>query len=62
MATLNDFVEAYEAYDGDNVGTLIHMWERFYLPGIETPCPDLRTGGLHQITDGSCDLCGAKNF
>ena len=25
--SLHDFVEAYEAYDGDNVGLLIHEWE-----------------------------------
>lgn len=25
-ATLTEFVEAYEAYDGDCVGTFIHEW------------------------------------
>ncbi|AMS02734.1 hypothetical protein BJD55_gp032 [Gordonia phage Yvonnetastic] len=62
MATLSEFVEAYENYEGDNVGTMIHMWEKYYLPGIETPCADLRSGGLHEVTAGSCDQCGMKNL
>lgn len=58
--TLDDFVRAYEAYDGQDVGQFIHQWG-FYLDGKEQPCaaaPD----GVHQVTAGSCDQCGHKNF
>lgn len=27
MSGLSDFIEAYEAYDGDDVSVLIHEWE-----------------------------------
>ena len=29
--------------------------------GDEDPCPESEDG-KHQVTGGSCDLCGAKNF
>lgn len=56
---LSRFAEAYEAYDGDDVGTFIHTWED-YLAGEDEPCP-ATDDGLHQVTSGSCDQCGSKN-
>jgi hypothetical protein len=59
MVNLFDFVEAYESYDGDDVGNFIAQWEQ-YLAGHDFPCKETPTG-LHQVTDGSCDMCGDKN-
>lgn len=59
LGLLSRFVEAYEAYDGDDVGTFIHVWED-YFAGEDEPCPEA-ADGLHQITAGSCDQCGSRN-
>jgi hypothetical protein len=56
---LYDFVKAYEAYEGDDVGNFIHQWQQF-LAGKDCPCPET-PDGLHQVTHGSCDMCGDKN-
>ncbi|MDD4865585.1 MAG: hypothetical protein PHQ28_00145 [Mycobacterium sp.] len=58
-ATLFDCIEAYDSYDGDNVDYFIRTWEKI-LAGEEFPCP-ATADGLHQVTDGSCDMCGDKN-
>ncbi|MEB3022985.1 hypothetical protein [[Mycobacterium] crassicus] len=58
-ATLFQFVEAYEAYEGDDVGSFIVAWEG-YLAGSDWPCPQSKDG-LHRVTEGSCDQCGDKN-
>ncbi|AOS94933.1 MULTISPECIES: hypothetical protein [Mycobacterium avium complex (MAC)] len=57
--TLFDFVEAYEAYEGNDVGWFIQSWQAI-LAGRDTRCPETRDG-LHQVTHGSCDMCGEKN-
>lgn len=59
LGLLSRFVEAYEAYDGDDVSAFIHAWED-YFSGQDEPCPET-DDGLHQVTSGSCDQCGAKN-
>lgn len=53
------FVDAYEAYDGDNVGQFIHLWQEI-LSGREPDwyCAE-SADGLHWVTSGSCDECGA---
>lgn len=50
-----DTLEDWEVTD------ICDHWEDGYN-SAEWPerCPE--TGGAHQITDGSCDQCGAKNF
>lgn len=59
LGLLNRFVEAYEAFDGDDLSVLLHAWED-YFAGEDEPCSG-RADGLHQVTDGSCDMCGSKN-
>lgn len=59
--SLNDFIEAYEAWDGE-VDTLVHFWELCF-DGTEYPCPE-HPAGIHStylVDDGSCDGCGDKN-
>lgn len=58
LATVDALIEAYEAFDGDLDG-FIDAWND-YTAGLDFPCPEHPTG-LHQVTDGSCDLCGDKN-
>lgn len=57
--TTNDILNAYDAFDGEDVGTFTGAWDD-YLAGRDTPCPE-RADGLHQVTEGSCDMCGSKN-
>lgn len=59
LGLLSQFVEAYEAYDGQDVSSFLHEWED-YLAGTDEPCPG-SADGLHQVTSGSCDQCGSKN-
>lgn len=59
LGLLGQFVKAYEAFDGDDVGQFTHDWED-YLSGLDEPCPQT-ADGLHQVTHGSCDQCGSKN-
>lgn len=49
------FIDAYEAYDGGDLGELIHAWSTGDI------CQETPTG-LHQVSEGSCDMCGSKNF
>lgn len=56
---LDRFVEAYVSYHDDNMAFFIHEWSN-YLAGVDTPCPET-DDGLHQVTSGSCDMCGSKN-
>lgn len=58
-ATINALIEAWEAFGYDDVSVFIHHWEK-YLAGYDFPCPK-HPAGIHQVTDGSCDLCGDKN-
>jgi len=55
----SDVVNAWERFDGDNVDTFFWWWD-LYLAGKDFPCPE-SPSGIHQVTDGSCDLCGDKN-
>ena len=52
-------IEAYEAYDGQDVDAFIAAWTE-YLTGADSPCPET-ADGLHEVTEGSCDQCGSKN-
>lgn len=52
-------LEAWEVRTED-VDTFIHAWAAF-LAGDDIPCPEA-ADGLHSITDGSCDLCGRRNY
>ena len=54
----SDLIEAWESLDGD-VDAFISAWAS-YADGVDSPCPEAGDG-LHQVTDGSCDLCGSKN-
>ena len=54
-----DIIEAWEAFDGDDVSTFFLEWDG-YLAGDDEPCGE-SADGLHQVSDGSCDLCGSKN-
>lgn len=57
--TAQSIVEAWEAFDGDDVSTFFLAWDR-YISGEDTPCPK-SSDGIHQVDSGSCDLCGSKN-
>jgi len=46
--------DAFESYDGD-VDGFISAWQS------GDRCPETQHG-VHQVSDGSCDMCGAKNF
>lgn len=59
LATVDALIEAYEAFDGSDPSTFIDAWND-YTAGLDFPCPE-HPAGLHQVTDGSCDLCGDKN-
>lgn len=59
LGLLSRFIEAYEAYDGQDLGFFLHIWEG-YLAGEDEPCPET-DDGLHEVTAGSCDQCGSKN-
>ena len=61
-----DVIKAYEQWIGGryplwskNFDVFADAWSR-YLTGRDVPCPD-DPCGLHQVSDGSCDLCGSKN-
>jgi hypothetical protein len=60
----SDIIDAYEEFDGDDLGAWQEAWDR-YLAGTDTPCRsvdgEIYGDGIHQVTDGSCDRCGAKN-
>jgi len=63
--TTSDVLNAYAAFDGDNVAVFTEAWDKF-LAGEDEPCRggqynDIIGDGLHNVTDGSCDECGAKN-
>lgn len=61
MPTIRDFVEAYEAYDGDNLDWFIERWEKILAGETDFWCRASKDG-VHWISDGSCDECGAKNL
>ena len=54
-----EVADAYESYDGD-VDYFVRRWAEF-LNHEDEPCPATEDG-IHQISDGSCDECGAKNY
>lgn len=58
LATVDELIDAYEAYDGD-LGFFITAWND-YTAGHDFPCPESEDG-IHYVTDGSCDGCGDKN-
>ena len=53
-----DLIRAYEEWTED-LDVFAYHWEKF-LTGQDRPCPQ-NPSGIHQVTDGSCDLCGSKN-
>lgn len=55
---ISRLIEAYESHDGDLDG-FIGAWGE-YLTGQDKPCPET-ANGIHRVTDGSCNECGAKN-
>lgn len=59
MITTRDIVEAWEAMTYEDVSYFEDSWDR-YLAGEDEPCSEAATG-LHQVSNGSCDLCGSKN-
>lgn len=59
--TTQQILNAYEAYPGDwDVDAFESAWDGF-LRGDDTPCPAVEWG-VHQVTAGSCDNCGRKNY
>jgi hypothetical protein len=59
LATVDALIDAYEAFDGHDISVFVDAWND-YTAGLDFPCPE-HPAGLHQVTDGSCDLCGDKN-
>lgn len=58
-ATVDTLIDSYEVFDGDDLSVFIDAWND-YTAGIDFPCPETPSGS-HQVSDGSCDLCGDKN-
>lgn len=56
LATVDALLDAWEGYDSE-FSVFVDAWND-YTAGINFPCPE-HPAGLHQVTDGSCDLCGA---
>lgn len=59
LATADALIDAYDVFTGPDISVFIDAWNNF-TAGIDFPCPENPTG-LHQVTDGSCNLCGDKN-
>ena len=59
LATVDALIHAYEAFDGNDITLFVDAWND-YTAGLDAPCSQDRAG-IHQVTDGSCDLCGDKN-
>lgn len=59
LATVDALIDAYERFDGADPAVFVDAWND-YTAGLDFPCPE-HPAGLHQVTDGSCDLCGDKN-
>lgn len=57
--TASEIVDAWEAFDGDDVSHFTHTWDS-YIAGTDFPCPG-QPDGLHDVTDGSCNGCGDNN-
>lgn len=49
----DELAAAYEDYDGD-LDAFVDAWASLEV------CPETR--GAHDVSDGSCDACGGKNF
>lgn len=58
LATVDALIDAYDSFDGD-VAVFVDAWND-YTAGLDFPCPK-HPAGIHQVADGSCDLCGDKN-
>lgn len=58
--TTSQILNAYDDFQGEDVGIFTTIWD-VYLRGEMEPCKDA-ADGIHQITSGSCDICGGKNF
>lgn len=56
----SDILNAYDAFEGDDVGTFTAAWDE-YLAGTDTPCT-AAADGLHYDPEGfgrgACALCG----
>lgn len=59
LATVDALLEAYEQFSGEDASVFVDSWND-YTAGLDFPCP-YSPAGIHQVTDGSCDLCGDKN-
>lgn len=59
LATVDELIDAWDAFDGDDVSTFIDAWNA-YTAGEDFACPQ-SADGIHWVTDGSCDNCGDKN-
>lgn len=55
----HQIIDAYDAFDGEDIGEFTEAWDH-YIAGKDVPC--ITPDGLHQITAGSCDQCGRKNY
>jgi sugar phosphate isomerase/epimerase len=59
LATADELIDAWDAFDGDNVSVFIDAWNA-YTAGEDFACPE-SPDGLHDVSDGSCNGCGDKN-
>lgn len=61
--TTSDILNAYDAFDGEDVGTFTQAWDE-YLAGADEPCT-AAADGLHYdpagFGRGACALCGKVN-
>ncbi|MDL5351149.1 hypothetical protein [Microbacterium sp. zg-YB36] len=58
LATVDELLQAWDEYRGDETA-FVDAWNA-YTAGEDFPCPEA-FGGVHEVTDGSCDACGDKN-